>query len=154
MTRHRTRAADAKPGLLRTSTLRSGRKPHQILRVPCGIESTNRKLPMTDKPLSDKQDNLPAEELRIEQRVMQAMRKTLGSVVRDTTPEHSGMRHPLSDSTIDDIKHCFALIAAREREIAEQLGATHFAKPLYPDSPRTAQTVDLKSMQKPRPPEQ
>ncbi len=103
--------------------------------------------------MSDSQDSSTDNEaeLRKEQRVMQAMRKTLGSIIRDTTPEHSGLRHPLSDGTINDIKACFALIAARERELAEELGATHYAKPMYPDSPRTSQAVNLSSVPKTKP---
>ena len=78
-----------------------------------------------------------------ERRVLEAMRKTLGAVVRDTTPEHRGLRHALSDNTISDVKACFALIAARERELNEQLGTTAFLKPHYPDSPRSRQAVKL-----------
>jgi hypothetical protein len=68
----------------------------------------------------------------------------LASVVKDTTPEHRGLRHPLSDRTIQDIRKCFALISARERELAELAGVTVFPKPVYPDTPRKAQVVELK----------
>ena len=53
-----------------------------------------------------------------EQQIMVIMRKVLGSIVRETTPQ-PGHRHPLSDKTIEDIKQCFALISAREKELAE-----------------------------------
>lgn len=79
-----------------------------------------------------------------ERAILAAMRKTLGAVVRDTTPEHRGLKHALTEATIQDVKACFALIAARERELAELGGATHFEKPHYPDSPRTTQVVQLK----------
>lgn len=84
-------------------------------------------------------------ELSKELEVLGVMRKVLGSIIRDTTPEHRGMKHVLNDGTIEDIKQCFALIAAREREIHEDRGVTHFPKPHYPDSPRKAQTVGFTS---------
>ena len=76
-------------------------------------------------------------------RILNALRKTLGAVVRDATPAHRGMQTVLSDATVADIKACFALIAARERELAQAAGVTRFAKPHYPDSPRTAQVVNF-----------
>jgi len=71
------------------------------------------------------------EELSKEQRILRMMRKTLGNVVKDVTPL-GGRTNPLSDSTIQDIKDCFGLIAERERELAEALGFNQ-AKPYYSD---------------------
>ncbi|MGB0712690.1 MAG: segregation and condensation protein A [Gammaproteobacteria bacterium] len=79
--------------------------------------------------------------LNKEHEVLIVMRQLLGRIVRDTTPEHRGMKHPLNDGTIDDIKHAFLLISAREREIADEAGIKDFAKPMYPDSERKAQQV-------------
>ena len=64
---------------------------------------------------------------------MRAVRKTLAAIVRDTTPD-PGMRHPLSERTIQDIRKCFALISAREREFAEQSGQPEM-RPRYPGEP-------------------
>jgi hypothetical protein len=71
------------------------------------------------------------EELSKEQRILRAMRKTLGNIVKDVTPL-GGRTNPLSDSTIQDIKDCFALISERERELAEALDFDQ-AKPYYAD---------------------
>ncbi len=71
------------------------------------------------------------EELSKEQRILRAMRKTLGNVVRDVTPL-GGRPNPLTGDTIQDIKDCFALISERERELAEKLGFDE-AKPYYKD---------------------
>ena len=79
--------------------------------------------------------------LNKEHEILMVMRRLLGRIVRDTTPEHQGLKHPLSDAAIDDIKHAFALISAREREIAEENGIGHFAKPRYPDSERKSREV-------------
>lgn len=67
-----------------------------------------------------------------EQQVMVAMRKTLAQVIKDTTPE-PGMIHPLSKDTVDDIKACFALIAARERELMEDMGIENKMRPHFTD---------------------
>jgi hypothetical protein len=56
-------------------------------------------------------------ELSMEERILRAVKRTLANVVRDTATPH-GMRHPLSDATIEDVRQCFALISARERELA------------------------------------
>jgi len=71
------------------------------------------------------------EELSKEQRILRAMRKTLGNVVRDVTPL-GGRPNPLTGDTIQDIKDCFALISERERELAELLDFDQ-AKPYYKD---------------------
>ena len=67
-----------------------------------------------------------------EQQVMVAMRKTLAQVIKDTTPE-PGMIHPLSKDTVDDIKACFALIAAREKDLMEEMGIENKARPYFTD---------------------
>jgi hypothetical protein len=71
------------------------------------------------------------EELSKEQQILRIMRKTLANVVKDATPL-GGRPNPLKDSTIQDIKDCFALISDRERELAEQLGFNQ-EKPYYAD---------------------
>jgi hypothetical protein len=80
-------------------------------------------------------------ELTQEQRILIAMRKTLGAVIRDVTPP-PGMRHPLSESTIEDVRQCLALIAARERELAEAQGRGG-ERPYYTDEPPAVQTVPI-----------
>ena len=57
-------------------------------------------------------------ELTVEQRILIAMRKTLGAVIRDVTPP-AGMRHPFSEETMEDVRQCLALISAREKELAD-----------------------------------
>ncbi|BCK88121.1 hypothetical protein MIZ01_1922 [Sideroxyarcus emersonii] len=74
---------------------------------------------------------MSTEELSKEQQILRLMRKTLGSVVRDATPL-GGRPNPLKDTTIQEIKDCFALISDREKELAGQLGFDQ-AKPYYKD---------------------
>lgn len=71
------------------------------------------------------------EELSKEQQILRLMRKTLGNVVKDATPL-GGRPNPLTASTIQDIKDCFALISEREKELAEKLNFDQ-AQPYYAD---------------------
>lgn len=85
---------------------------------------------------------MDTEELSKEQRILRQMRKTLGNVVKDVTP-FGGRTNPLSDNTIQDIKDCFGLISARERELAEALNFDQ-AKPYYADGTQpNAQVINL-----------
>ena len=75
-----------------------------------------------------------------EQQVMVVMRKTLANIIKDTTPE-PGMIHPLSKDTVEDIKACFVLIAARERELMEELGMENKMRPHFVDEQKSAKVV-------------
>lgn len=78
-----------------------------------------------------------------EKRVLMAMRKTLGSIVKDVTPSSSALRSPLSGETIEDIRMCFNLIAARERDIAAEEGKEVKDKPHFIDEPKKSNIVSL-----------
>jgi hypothetical protein len=85
---------------------------------------------------------MDTEELSKEQRIMRRMRKTLGNVVKDVTPL-GGRTNPLSESTIRDIKDCFALISDREMELAEALNFDQ-SKPYYADgNPPSAKVISI-----------
>lgn len=76
----------------------------------------------------------------MEERILQAVKLTLAAVIRDTaTPQ--GMRHPLSDETIEDLRQCLALISARERELAESAGRTVAQRPRFAGAPATDKKV-------------
>ena len=79
------------------------------------------------------------EGLSKEQRILRVLRKVLGNIVKDTTPR-PGFAHPLSDNTIRDIKDLFALIAERERELAQAAGFTE-ARPHFSDEPVATQPM-------------
>jgi hypothetical protein len=78
-----------------------------------------------------------------EHQILSTLRKVLSSVVRETTPP-PGRPHPLTAKTIDDLKHCFILITAREKEIIEEAGGDGMDKrPRYADEPKTSQVVQF-----------
>lgn len=79
-------------------------------------------------------------ELSKEHRILITLRKVLSSIARETTPP-PGMQHPLSAKTIEDIKNCFVLLAAREKELNEEYGHDTSARPMFIDEPKTSQVV-------------
>ena len=81
-----------------------------------------------------------AQELTLEHRILIRVRKVLASVVRDVTPA-PGRPNPLSPNTIEDIRDCFALISARERELS---GKQNPDVPVFADDGATTRIVDLK----------
>jgi len=85
---------------------------------------------------------MSSEYLSKEHQIIATMRKVLSSIIRDTTPP-PGRPHPLRESTIEDVKHCFALITAREQEIHQQAGKGMNKRPRYADEPKTSHVVDF-----------
>jgi len=80
-------------------------------------------------------------ELSKEQQILIAMRKTLSAIIKDLTPP-PGMRHPLSDETVQDVRQCLTLITAREKELADAEGRGG-ERPYYADEPQAAQVVPI-----------
>ncbi|MEW7978992.1 MAG: segregation and condensation protein A [gamma proteobacterium symbiont of Phacoides pectinatus] len=76
-----------------------------------------------------------------EREILMVMRKVLASVVKDTTPA-PGTRHTLTERTIEDIRLCFGLIAARERELADAAGAVP-ERPYFADQQPAANVVPI-----------
>jgi hypothetical protein len=79
-------------------------------------------------------------ELSKEQQIMRAMRKTLTSVVRDCAPR-DGVPSPLSEGTVENVRMCLGLIAAREAELADALGLSRNERPHYTDEPPSADVL-------------
>ena len=76
-------------------------------------------------------------DLKKELEILVTLRKVLSGVVREITPD-PGMKHPLSEGTIEDVRQSFMLIAAREKEISEALGKPSLHRPMYKgDTPKT-----------------
>lgn len=76
-----------------------------------------------------------------EQQILITMRKVLTGIIREVTPP-PGLQHPLSAQTIEDIRLCLGLIAARERELADAQGRT-MERPHYADEPQTATVIPI-----------
>jgi hypothetical protein len=83
---------------------------------------------------------MSTEYLSKEHQILAVMRKVLSSIIRDTTPP-PGRPHPLKDRTIEDVKQCFNLITAREKEIHEEAGREMKLRPRYADEPKSSHVV-------------
>ena len=80
------------------------------------------------------------QELSKEELILRAVKMVLTGVARDTATA-PGLKHPLSDRTIEDMRQCLALISARERELAEAAGRQMSQRPRYVDEPKPAGEV-------------
>jgi len=84
-----------------------------------------------------------------ESRVLQAVKLAVTHVIKDTATQ-PGLKHPLSEATIEDLRQCLVLISEREREIADESGEGMTMRPRYVDEPAVAgqAEVALTSLQK------
>jgi len=74
--------------------------------------------------------------------ILKVMKLVLTDVVKDTaTPP--GLKHPLSDRTIEGIRQCLKLVSARERELVEDAGKTMGMRPHYVDEPKKNVVVPI-----------
>ena len=80
-----------------------------------------------------------------ERDLLVVMRKVLANIIKDTTPAHRDLKHPLTDNTIQDIRMCLGLISNRERELADLAGVKQ-EKPYYIDEKQTAEVVSISSI--------
>ena len=81
--------------------------------------------------------------LEKEKRILAALRKTLAQVVKDVTPSDAALRSPLQATTVEDVRMCFGLIAAREREIMVELKITTTERPQFIDEPTKSNVVNF-----------
>lgn len=81
-----------------------------------------------------------------EREILAVLRTVLSTVLKDIAPA-PGMKHPLSESTVSDVKNCFKLISVRERELAEQAGIAE-EKPYFTDDVTAPQVVAMPGLNK------
>ena len=74
--------------------------------------------------------------------ILKAMKLVLTDVVKDTATQ-PGLKHPLSERTIEGIRQCLKLISARERELIEDSGKTMDMRPYYTDDPKKNVVVPI-----------
>ena len=84
-----------------------------------------------------------------EERILAMMRNVLTSIAKDTAPQ-PGLKHALSEHSIQGIRECLMLITAREQELAKEQGRNTSARPRFIDEPDSEVVVplDLASMRK------
>jgi hypothetical protein len=89
-----------------------------------------------------------------EREIMRVMRKVLTTVVREITPPHKGLKYPLSEQTVEDIRQCLRLITAREKELADAAGRNVQERPFYADEPAQTKVVPISQIGKSKPAEE
>jgi hypothetical protein len=77
-----------------------------------------------------------------EERVLAMMKNVLTSIAKDTAPQ-PGIKHPLSEHTIQSIRECLMMITAREQELAREFGRDTNARPRFIDEPKSEVVVPL-----------
>ena len=94
---------------------------------------------------------MSAEHQTPEERILRMVKRVLTEIAKDTsTPP--GMKHPLSENTIQGIRDCLSLISARERELADAAGRPSRARPEFVDEPKKTHVVTLhRTKKKPTP---
>lgn len=81
-------------------------------------------------------------DLTKEERVLHMVKKVLSNVAKDTYTA-PGMKHPLSEQTILDIRECLGLIVARETELAQDHGRDKSDRPRFIDEPASSVVVNF-----------
>ena len=82
------------------------------------------------------------ETLTKEERILRVMKRVLTDVAKDTYTR-PGIRHPLSDDTINGMRECLNLITAREIELNEAAGRSMDDRPRFIDEPQKSVVVPL-----------
>ncbi len=77
-----------------------------------------------------------------EEDILQLIKTTLTAIAKDTyTPPE--LTHPLSGDTINQIRHCFAVITRRQQQLAGARGEEFTDRPRYIDEPADSFVVSL-----------
>ncbi|MBN4080252.1 segregation and condensation protein A [Beggiatoa alba] len=82
-----------------------------------------------------------------EQEVLAIMKRILTDIAKETFTR-AGVRHPLSDETINNMRECLKLISIREADFSNNSGDVSPKRPHYVDEPKKSVVVsmlDLKS---------
>lgn len=70
-----------------------------------------------------------------EEKILGAVKRVLTEVIKDTATQ-PGLKHPLSEGTINGLRDCLVLISQREQELAEAAGRSMNKRPRFIDEPR------------------
>jgi hypothetical protein len=70
-----------------------------------------------------------------EESILRAVKRVLTEVIKDTATQ-PGLKHPLSDNTVNGLRDCLVLISQREQELAEEAGRSMDARPRFKDEPK------------------
>lgn len=77
-----------------------------------------------------------------EAKILKAVKKVLTEVIKDTATQ-PGIKHPLSENTINGLRDCLVMIAGREQVLAEKLGLSNDMRPYFTDEPPKDKVVSI-----------
>jgi len=77
-----------------------------------------------------------------EERILHMVKKVLSNVAKDTYTA-PGLKHPLSEQTILEIRECLGLVVSRETELAKEYGRDKSARPRFIDEPSSTVVVNF-----------
>lgn len=80
------------------------------------------------------------QELTKEEQILRAVKRVLTEVIKDTATQ-PGIKHPLSDNTINGLRDCLVLISQREQELATENGREMNMRPRFVDEPKKQDEV-------------
>lgn len=90
--------------------------------------------------MSDDTNEILNEAFAREAEILQSVKKIVTNVIKETATA-PGMKHPLSEETLADMRECLLLISNREQQLAEALGKPMNMRPRFKDDPRARQEV-------------
>ena len=70
-----------------------------------------------------------------EENILRAVKRVLTEVIKDTATQ-PGVKHPLSDNTINGLRDCLILVSQREQELHQEAGRSMDARPRFTDEPQ------------------
>jgi hypothetical protein len=73
-------------------------------------------------------------EYQEEANILRAVKQVLTRVIKDTATQ-PGLKHPLSEPTINGLRDCLLMISQREQILAERLGISNDMRPHFTDEP-------------------
>ena len=75
-----------------------------------------------------------------EELILNLVKRTLTDVIKDTATS-PGLKHPLNDETIKQLRDCLGMIAQREHELAEAAGRDTKMRPRFIDEAPSSSSV-------------
>ncbi|SCZ51711.1 hypothetical protein [Thiohalomonas denitrificans] len=70
-----------------------------------------------------------------EEQILRAVKRVLTEVIKDTATE-PGIKHPLSENTVNGLRDCLILISQREQELAAENDRPMDMRPQFKDGPK------------------
>lgn len=88
-----------------------------------------------------------SEEQVTEQEILTIMKRILTDIAKETFTR-PGLRHPLSDDTIGNMRECLKLISVREVALSSHVSDVSAKRPRYIDEPKKSVVVSMQDLKK------